>query len=70
MSIDGLSRPEIRGEAHWEPVTVTVAVLGFAVAVSLWWTYFDLAGAVATQTLADRGGHRATLLHDIYAYGH
>ena len=27
-------------------------------------------GAAATQTLADRGGHRSTLLHDIYAYGH
>jgi low temperature requirement protein LtrA len=57
-------------ETHWEPVTVTVAVLGFVTAVSLWWTYFDLAGAAATQTLADRGGHRSTLLHDIYAYGH
>ena len=57
-------------ETHWEAVTVTVAVLGFVVAVSLWWTYFDLAGAAATQTLADRGGHRSTLLHDLYAYGH
>jgi low temperature requirement protein LtrA len=57
-------------ETHWEPVTVIVAVLGFVVAVSLWWTYFDLAGAAATHTLADRGGHRSTLLHDIYAYGH
>src|SRR5918999_1489719 len=57
-------------ETHWEAVTVTVAILGFIIAVSLWWTYFDLAGAAATQTLADRGGHRSTLLHDIYAYGH
>jgi low temperature requirement protein LtrA len=57
-------------DTHWEAVNVTVAVLGFVVAVSLWWTYFDLAGAAATQTLADRGGHRSTLLHDIYAYGH
>ena len=57
-------------DTQWEPVTVTVAVLGFVVGVSLWWTYFDLAGAAATQTLADRGGHRSTLLHDIYAYGH
>jgi low temperature requirement protein LtrA len=57
-------------ETHWEPVTGTVAVLGFIIAVSMWWTYFDLAGAAATQTLADRGGHRSTLLHDIYAYGH
>jgi low temperature requirement protein LtrA len=57
-------------ETYWEPVTVTVAALGFVVAVSLWWTYFDLAGAATTHTLADRGGHRSTLLHDIYAYGH
>jgi low temperature requirement protein LtrA len=57
-------------ETHWGPATVTVAILGFIVAVSLWWTYFDLAGAGATHTLADRGGHRSTLLHDIYAYGH
>jgi low temperature requirement protein LtrA len=57
-------------DTHWEAVNVTVAILGFVVAVSLWWTYFDLAGAAATQTLADRGGHRSTLLHDIYAYGH
>jgi low temperature requirement protein LtrA len=57
-------------ETHREAVTVTAAVLGFVVAVSLWWTYFDLAGAAATHTLADRGGHRSTLLHDIYAYGH
>jgi low temperature requirement protein LtrA len=57
-------------ETHWQPVTVTIAILGFVVAVSLWWTYFDLAGAGATHTLADRGGHRSTVLHDIYAYGH
>jgi low temperature requirement protein LtrA len=57
-------------DTHWEPVTVAVAVLGFVVAVSLWWAYFDLAGAAATHTLAERGGHRSTLLHDIYAYGH
>jgi low temperature requirement protein LtrA len=25
---------------------------------------------MATGTLADRGGHRSTLLHDLYAYGH
>jgi low temperature requirement protein LtrA len=31
-------------ETHWERATVTVAVLGFVAAVSLWWTYFDLAG--------------------------
>jgi hypothetical protein len=31
---------------------------------------FDLAGAAATRTLVERGGHRSTLLHDIRAYGH
>ena len=42
----------------------------FVAAVSLWWTYFDLAGAAATRTLVRRAGHRSTLLHDVYAYGH
>ena len=44
--------------------------LGFVAAVSLWWTYFDLAGAAATHSLVERAGHRSTLLHDVYAYGH
>src|SRR4029450_1642874 len=57
-------------ETHWERATVTVAVLGFVAAVSLWWTYFDLAGAAATHTLVERARHRSTLLHDVYAYGH
>jgi low temperature requirement protein LtrA len=57
-------------ETHWERATVTMAVLGFVAAVSLWWTYFDLAGAAATRTLVERAGHRSTLLHDVYAYGH
>jgi low temperature requirement protein LtrA len=57
-------------ETRWEPASITVAVIGFVATVSLWWTYFDLAGAAATHALADRGGHRSTLLHDLYAYGH
>jgi len=57
-------------ETHWERATVTVAVLGVVAAVSLWWTYFDLAGAAATHTLVERAGHHSTLLHDVYAYGH
>jgi low temperature requirement protein LtrA len=57
-------------ETHWERATVTVAIIGFVGAVSLWWTYFDLAGAAATRTLVERAGHRSTLLHDVYAYGH
>ena len=57
-------------ETHWKRATVTVAILGFVAAVSLWWTYFDLAGAAATHTLVERAGHRSTLLHDVYAYGH
>ena len=57
-------------ETDWEAVTVTIAVLGFVVAASLWWIYFDLTGAAATSTLTKRAGHRSTPLHDIYAYGH
>jgi low temperature requirement protein LtrA len=57
-------------ETNWEAVTVTIAVLGFVVAASLWWIYFDRTGAAATSTLTNRAGHRSTPLHDIYAYGH
>ena len=34
------------------PTTVTIAVLGFVVAASLWWIYFDLTGAATTSTLS------------------
>lgn len=57
-------------DTHWEPATVTIAILAFVVTASLWWTYFDLTGAATTHTLAQRAGHRSTPLHDIYAYGH
>ena len=57
-------------DTHWDPTTVTVAILAFVVAASLWWTYFDLTGAATTDTLTQRAGHRSTPLHDIYAYGH
>ena len=57
-------------DTHWDPTTVTAAILAFVVAASLWWTYFDLTGAATTHTLAQRAGHRTTPLHDIYAYGH
>jgi low temperature requirement protein LtrA len=57
-------------DTHWDPTTVTAAILAFVVAASLWWTYFDLIGAATTDTLTQRAGHRTTPLHDIYAYGH
>jgi low temperature requirement protein LtrA len=57
-------------DTHWDPTTVTAAILAFVVAASLWWTYFDLTGAATTRTLSQRAGHRSSLLHDIYAYGH
>jgi Bacterial low temperature requirement A protein (LtrA) len=57
-------------DTHWDPTTVTAAVLAFVVAAGLWWTYFDLTGAATTDTLTQRAGHRTTPLHDIYAYGH
>jgi low temperature requirement protein LtrA len=57
-------------DTHWDPTTVTAAILAFVVAASLWWTYFDLTGAATTHTLSQRAGHRSSLLHDIYAYGH
>jgi low temperature requirement protein LtrA len=57
-------------DTHWDPTTVTAAILAFVVAAGLWWTYFDLTGAATTHALSQRAGHRTTPLHDIYAYGH
>jgi low temperature requirement protein LtrA len=47
--------------SDWDAEAVVVAIAGFAAAVALWWTYFDLSGAVRP-----RPGWWAF----IFAYGH
>jgi low temperature requirement protein LtrA len=46
-------------DTHWDPTTVTAAILAFVVAASLWWTYFDLTGAATTHTLPSAPGTAA-----------
>ena len=57
-----------------DPVTgpiVVVGLLGVVVAVSLWWTYFDMVAPVAEHVLADRtGADRIRLARDSYTYLH
>jgi len=50
---------------------VVAAILGVALAVSLWWLYFDVVAAVAERALADaRGEARVRLARDSYTYLH
>jgi low temperature requirement protein LtrA len=45
--------------------------LAFALAVLLWWTYFDLVSTVAEKRLARAtGAERAVLARDAYTYIH
>jgi low temperature requirement protein LtrA len=50
---------------------IVAAVLGFAVATSLWLAYFDFFTIRAHQLLTDRSGaERAALARDVYTYLH
>jgi low temperature requirement protein LtrA len=51
--------------------TIVAALLGIAVVVSLWWSYFDWVAFVAQARLAEATGtERATLARDLYSYLH
>jgi low temperature requirement protein LtrA len=56
-------------DAHWTAASVTGAALCFVLAATLWWSYFDLAGAAARQLLDEAGAVGSTYSHDIYVYG-
>ncbi len=50
---------------------IAAAVLGFAVAACLWWSYFDWVVYVALARLAEATGvRRAALARDVYSYLH
>ncbi len=52
------------------PVLIA-ALLGLAVSVALWWTYFDVVALAAERVLASkRGTERARLARDSYSYLH
>jgi low temperature requirement protein LtrA len=51
---------------------VVAAVLGVAIAASLWWTYFDVSAIVAGRRLAaaEEGRERNAIARDSYSYLH
>ena len=50
---------------------VLPAVIGLAVIVGLWWTYFDMTAPIAERVLsAAKGAARARLARDAYSYLH
>ena len=50
---------------------IATALVGMAVATSLWWTYFDWVAIVVEQRLrAATGAQQATLARDAYSYLH
>jgi low temperature requirement protein LtrA len=57
-----------------QPISVPLlvaAILGVAVAVGLWWLYFDVVSLAAEHRLAEAQGHaRAKLAAEAYTYGH
>jgi low temperature requirement protein LtrA len=53
------------------PSAVLAAVLGVALAASLWWAYFDVVALVARRKLVEARGHeRARLARDAFSYLH
>ena len=53
------------------PSVVLAAVLGVALAASLWWAYFDVVALVARRKLIEARGHeRARLARDAFSYLH
>jgi low temperature requirement protein LtrA len=50
---------------------IAAALMGIAVAASLWWSYFDWVAFVAQARLAEAtGAERAALARDLYSYLH
>ena len=58
--------------AHMDAGVITAAVLGVAVAASLWWLYFDVVATVATRRLVSlpRGREQNALARDAYSFLH
>jgi low temperature requirement protein LtrA len=53
------------------PSVVVAAILGVALAASLWWAYFDVVALVARRKLIEARGHeRARLARDAFSYLH
>jgi len=62
----------VGARAHVDAGIVVAAILGVAVAASLWWVYFDVAAIVAGRRLARaaEGRERNGIARDSYSYLH
>jgi low temperature requirement protein LtrA len=56
-------------DAGWSGSALPVAALAFVLAVALWWSYFDLAGARAKRLLSEAGDKPSDHTHDVYVFG-
>jgi low temperature requirement protein LtrA len=54
-------------QTEWQFMSVTFAVLGFAIAFSLWWIYFENVGGTALQTA---GVTKKVRTLNVWLYGH
>ena len=55
--------------AAWVGESVTVGGIGFLIAASLWWSYFDVASARGSRELQHED-EETDERHDLYIYGH
>jgi low temperature requirement protein LtrA len=59
--VDGIS------EMQWQPLSALAAILGFSIAFSLWWIYFENVGSSA---LRQAGATGRLWVYQVWLYGH
>ncbi|MCX5045748.1 low temperature requirement protein A [Aldersonia sp. NBC_00410] len=57
-------------DTHWDWPSTLVAALGFTIAASVWWMYFDIGGAEAKTEIQDDDSAVGSGRADGYIYGH
>lgn len=56
-------------DADWRATSFALAFIAFFITAALWWSYFELGGAAASQRLVDDDS-RSNSNHDRFVYGH
>ncbi|PXW33950.1 UNVERIFIED_CONTAM: low temperature requirement protein LtrA [Williamsia faeni] len=57
-------------DTHWDWSSTLVAAVGFTIAASVWWMYFDIGGAEAKTEIQDDDSAVGSGRADGYIYGH
>ncbi|HEY9313695.1 low temperature requirement protein A [Williamsia sp.] len=57
-------------DTQWDWASTAVAALGFTIAASVWWMYFDIGGAEAKTEIQDDDSAVGSGRADGYIYGH